>query len=168
MSEISDTKIEELVAKLGNTDGVERQKAREELVEAGGHNVTRALVISLNDHRRDIRWEAAKALVKIGDPIAAPSLTHHLHDEDREVRWLAAEGVAELGEPGLLSTLNAAIRHASDPEFCKAAHHAFKEFKRHATHADKLDDVIKSCEKNEPGVHVPVAAYRVLQQIREQ
>jgi len=84
------------------------------------------------------------------------------------VRWLAAEGDAELGEDGLLSTLYAAIRHAREPEFCKAAHHAFKEFKRHATHADKLDEVIKACEMSEPGVHVPVAAFKLLQQIREQ
>ena len=168
MSQINAAKIEELTVKLAATDGVERQKAREELVAAGGHDVTRAMVVALNDHRRDVRWEAAKALVDIADPIAASALTHHLHDEDSEVRWLAAEGVAELGEPGLLSTLSATIRHASDSEFCKAAHHALKEFKRHSTHSDKLDDVIKACEMSEPGVHLPVAAYRVLQQIREQ
>ena len=151
---------------MGDADGVVRTKAREELVAIGGHDVTRALVVALDDHRREIRWEAAKALVGIGDSIAAPALTHHLHDEDEDVRWLAAEGVAELGEAGLLSTLNAAIRHARDHDFCKAAHHAFKEFKRHGTHADKLDEVMKACEKGEPGVHVPVAAYKVLQQIQ--
>ena len=167
MSENNNTKIKELVIKLGDSDGVVRKKSREELVAIGSHDVTRALVIALNDHRRDVRWEAAKALVQIGDTIAAPALTHHLHDEDPEVRWLAAEGVAELGEAGLLSTLSSAIRHARDPEFCKAAHHAFKEFKRHLTHEDKLDEVIKACEASEPGVHLPVAAFKVLQLIHE-
>ena len=167
MSQINEAEIKELISKLEDADGVVRMNAREELVEAGGHDVTRALVIALNDHRRDIRWEAAKALVGIGDSIAAPALTHHLHDDDEAVRWLAAEGVAELGEAGLLSTLNAAIRHARDPDFCKAAHHAFKEFKGHGTHADKLDEVIEACSKSEPGVHVPVAAFKVLQLIRE-
>ena len=167
MSQNDANKIKELTDKLGNEDGAVRLKAREELVEIGSHDVTRALVNALNDHRRSTRWEAAKALVAIGDPIAAPALTHHLHDDDAEVRWLAAEGVAELGEEGLLSTLNAAIRHAREPEFCKAAHHAFKEFKRHGTHADQLDAVIKSCEMGEPGVHVPVEAFKLLQSIRE-
>ena len=168
MSEDNNVKIKELVAKLGDSKGSERLKSREELVAIGSHDVTRALVIALNDHRRDVRWEAAKALVQIGDPIAAPALTHHLHDEDPEVRWLAAEGVAELGEAGLLSTLSASIRHARDSEFCKAAHHAFKEFKRHATHKHELEDVIKACETSEPGVHLPVAAFKLLQEISEQ
>ena len=167
MSQMSDAEIEELIAKLGDADAVVRLQAREELVATGGHDITRALVVALDDHRRDIRWEAAKALVGIGDAIAAPALTHHLHDEDIDVRWLAAEGVAELGEAGLLSTLNAAIRHAREPEFCKAAHHAFKQFKKHETHADKLDEVIEACEMGDAGIHVPVAAYKVIQQIRE-
>ena len=162
---ISAEEIEALVAKLSDSDGVVRQKAREGLVAAGTHDVTRALIIVLNDPRKHTRWEAAKALVAIGDPIAASALTHHLRDEDSDVRWLAAEGVAELGEAGLKATLNASIRHSGDSVFCQAAHHAFKEFKKHGTHADKLDDVMKACETPEPGIHVPLEAFKVLEAI---
>ena len=164
---LSGKDIESLVLKLSDSDGLVRQNAREALVAEGTHDVTRALIGAIEDPRQHTRWEAAKALVAIKDPIAASALTHHLHDEDREVRWLAAEGIAELGDAGLKSTLNAAIRHSSHSEFCKAAHHAFKEFKRHGTHAKKLDEVIKACEMSEPGVHVPVAALKVLKAICE-
>ena len=157
--------IEALVVKLSDSDGAVRQKAREALVADGSHDVTRAMIIVLNDPRQHTRWEAAKALVAIGDPISASALTHHLRDEDSDVRWLAAEGVAELGEAGLKATLNAAIRHSGDAAFCKAAHHAFKEFKRHGTHAKKLDAVMEACETDEPGVHVPLEAYKVLEEI---
>ena len=157
--------IEALISKLSDSDEKVRHDARETLVAASSHDVTRALVVALDDHKQYTRWEAAKALVAIDDPIAASALTHHLHDDDADVRWLAAEGVAELGEAGLKATLNAAIRHAHNAEFCKAAHHAFKEFKRHGTHKDKLDDLIKACEMSEPGVHVPGTALKVLKQI---
>ena len=165
---LSVKEINALVSKLSSSDGIVAQKAREDLITAGtagNHDVTRALIVALDDLRQPTRWEAAKGLVAIGDPIAAPALTHHLHDEDGDVRWLAAEGVAELGEPALKATLNAAIRHSHDADFCKAALHAFKEFQRHGTHADKLDEVMKACEMSEPGVHVPVAALKVLEQI---
>ena len=157
--------IDALVLKLSDSDGVVRQKARETLVAEGSHDVTRALVIVLNDPRQHTRWEAAKALVAIGDPISASALTHHLRDSDSDVRWLAAEGVAELGDAGLQATLNAAIRYSGNAEFCAAAHHAFKEFKKHGTHADKLNDLMEACESNEPGVHVPLEAYKVLEAI---
>ena len=162
---LSAEQIEALIIKLSDSDGVVRQKAREDLVAAGSHDVTRALIIVLNDPRQHTRWEAAKALVAIGDPIAASALTHHLRDDDSDVRWLAAEGLGELGEAGLLATLNAAIRHSGDAIFCQAAHHAFKEFKRHGTHADKLNEVMKACETPEPGIHVPLEAFKVLEAI---
>ncbi len=160
------TDIEQLVDKLCADDGVIRINAREQLVKMGGIDVTRALMIEMNDPRRDVRWEAAKALVSIADPISAPALVQHLSDNDGDIRWLAAEGLGGLGEPGLLAVLNAATRHASDSEFCKAAHHGFKEFRKHEIHANHLVKVIEACEGPEPGVSLPVAAYEALQQIK--
>lgn len=158
--------IDELISQLGDSEGSTRAKARERLVEMGGIDVTRALIHELNDPRRDVRWEAAKALVSVADSIAAPALVQHLSDEDGDIRWLAAEGLAELGKPGLLATLNAATRHASDPEFCKAVHHSLKEFSRHGIQAHNIAPVIKACECSEPGVSLPVAAFEALNRIK--
>ncbi len=162
----NESEIENLIAQLGDPDGIQRQTARERLVEIGGFVVTRALVIELNDPRRDVRWEAAKALVAIADPITAPALVRQLLDEDGDIRWLAAEGLISLGEPGLLVTLSTAVRNAGNTEFCEAAHHVFKEFRKHGSYGKLLDPVIAACEENEPGVSLPVAAFHLLEQIK--
>ena len=162
----NESEINNLIAQLSNQDGMQRQKAREELVALGGIDVTRALIIELSDPRRDVRWEAGKALIEIADPIAAPSLVRQLLDEDGDIRWQAAGGLATMGEPGLLVTLNAAIRHAGNSEFCDAAHHAFKEFRKAGVHRQVLEPVMEACDGNEPGVALPVAAYKVLEQIK--
>ena len=158
--------IEQFVHQLESEDEHERTAAREELIELGGHDVTRALVFELNDPRRDVRWEAAKALISIADPIAAPALVQHLSDEDYDIRWLAAEGLWRFGEAGLLSTLNESTRNASNVDFCDAAHHAFKEFRKQGVRAKYLDPVIDACESPEPGVSLPTAAYHAVQQIK--
>jgi HEAT repeat protein len=163
---VNDSKIENLVSKFSDEDGLIREQARNELVEIGSTDVTRALVIELNDPRRDVRWEAGKSLISIGDPIAASALVHHLSDENGDIRWLAAEGLSVLGRAGLLATLNASMRNAQSSEFCHAAHHAFKKFKKIRQYAEILDPVIDACEASEPGVSLPVAAYQVLQQIK--
>ena len=165
-SSVEQTKIQGLIKQLWDSDGATREKARGELIEIGGPDVTRALIIELNDPRRDVRWEAGKALISIADPIAAPALVNHLMDEDGDIRWLAAEGLAVLGIPGLLATLNASTRHASDNDFVEAVHHAFKQFKKHGIHAKKLDPVVDACEHNEPGVGLPVEAYKLLQELK--
>ncbi len=166
MDPVQTEKIAGLILQLADSDGVIRTKAREELVEMGGPEVTQALVVELNDHRRSVRWEAAKGLISIADPIAAPALAHHLHDDDGDVRWLAAEGLSSLGLIGLQTTLTSAIHHASNPEFVRAVHHSLKEFRKHKVQTTVLDPVIKACEDSEPGVSLPVAAYKALEQIR--
>lgn len=158
--------INGLILQLPDSDGVVRVKAREALVEIGGPEVTRALIVELNDHRRIVRWEAAKALIAIADPIAAPALAQHLHDDDGDLRWLAAEGLSSLGIVGLKTTLTAAIHHASDSEFVRAVHHSLKEFRKHRIQTDLLEPVIEACEGTEPGVSLPVAAYKALEQLR--
>ncbi len=165
-TDANQSKIAQLIEQLENEHVAVRSKARDTLVEIGGHGVIRALVYELNDPRRDVRWEAAKALSSIADPIAAPALVQLLQDEDDDTRWLAAEGLAKLGNAGLLATLNASTRNASDTQFCRAAHHAFKEFSKHSVHGKNLTSVIEACESAEPGVALPVAAYQALQQIK--
>ena len=158
--------LKQLVKQLESEDGLARGDAREKLVKLGGHEVTRALIFELNDPRRNVRWEAAKALISIADPTAAPALVQHLNDEDEDIRWLAAEGLGRLGDAGLLATLNATIRNSSDGEFCAAAHHAFKEFAKHGTHAEAMQSVLRAFASAEPGVAIPVAAFEAIREIK--
>ncbi|MCA9211494.1 MAG: HEAT repeat domain-containing protein [Planctomycetales bacterium] len=160
------TELKELVDQLSDSDPVTRQRARTQLVAIGSQDVTRALLVELNDPRQRIRWESAKALDAIADPISAAGLVLHLDDPDDDVRWLAAEALAKLGESGLLATLTGAIRMSRSTHFCHAAHHAFKEFHKQHVHADVLQPVIKACDGLDPTVHLPLESYRALCIIR--
>lgn len=166
MTAENDRNIEELIAKLADSDGIQREKARNELVEIGGIDVVRALIIAINDHRPEVRFEAAKALIALGDPIAASALAHHLHDVDGDIRRLVAGGMAKLGKDALMTTLTSAIHYASDSGFCEAAHQAFQEFKKYGVHPELMDSLISACEDDEPGVSLPVAAFNALEAIR--
>lgn len=165
-TDANQSNIEQFIEQLENEQASTRRQARENLVQIGGYDVIRALIYELNDPRRNVRWEATKALSSIADPISAPALVQLLLDENDDIRWLAAEGLAMLGDAGLLATLRASMRNASDTAFCRAAHHSFKEFSKHGVHSKDVTPVIEACESAEPGVALPVAAYRALQQIK--
>lgn len=84
--------INELIATLGDHDGMVRQRARNSLGVIGQPAVP-ALIEALTDPNGHRRWEATKTLGAIGDPAAAPALVRALEDRDFGVRWLAAEGL---------------------------------------------------------------------------
>jgi len=151
--------IHRLIEELGDKAPVVREKSREKLIQLGGHNVTRALVIALLDPRTQVRWEAAKSLQAIADPVTAPALMNAMDDEDPDVRWVAAEGLSALGEVGLRTLLSGLIKRAGTIVFCHAAHHALHEMK---AYAKVVAPVIEALGQSEPAVFAPSAAYDVL------
>ena len=80
------SQLSRLTGQLADQDAVVREQPREELIQIGGHDVTRALVTALIDPRTHVRWEAAKSLQAIADPVAAAALMHVLDDDDADVR----------------------------------------------------------------------------------
>ncbi len=158
--------LAELIAHFADDDPATRQSSRDELVRRGGPDVTRALVVELNDPRPLVRWEAAKALLTLADPIAAPALLHTLEDEDPDVRWVSAEGLVALGETGLVTVLSGLTRRARSPEFCKCAHQVLHDLKKTTGHAELIAPVLVALERSEPGVTAPVAAFAALKQLK--
>ena len=84
-----------LLHALESKDGIERVRARKELV-ARGKLSCRILREALHHPDGQVRWEAAKALVSVRCPEAASELVERLADEDGDVRWLAAEALVAL------------------------------------------------------------------------
>lgn len=162
---MNDSKIAHLITQLANPDPAYRQASREELVQLGGHEVTRALVAELNDPRQIVRWEAAKALLALADPIAAPALLHMLEDRDPDVRWVSAEGLVALGETGLCTVLSGLTRRARSIEFCAGAHQVLHDLKG-KVRAEILMPVLAALEGSEPAVLAPVAAFAALEQLK--
>ncbi len=127
-----ETDIRRLTGQLADEDGVVRERSRNELIEFGGHDVTRALVTTLIDPRTHIRWEAAKALQVIADPVAAPALMHALDDDDKDVRSVAAEALIALDKVGAMAVLSGLIKRSGSIAYCKSAHHVLHEMKAYA------------------------------------
>lgn len=153
------SQVTQWIGQLADGDAVVRQESREQLVQRGGRDVTRALVTALIDPRTHVRWEAAKALQAIADPVAAPALMHALDDDDKDVRWVAAEGLIALDKVGLMAVLSGLIKRAGSFEYCKSAHHVLHEMK---AYAGTVAPVLEALEQSEAAVTAPPAAYEAL------
>lgn len=161
-------KINTLIAQLAISDDVERQYARECLVEIGRPAVP-ALIKALDNPQMRVRWEAAKALAKIADPVAAAKLVATLADEESDVRWVAGDALIAIGRPAIEPLLAGLIENRDSNWLYQGAHHVLHELiRRDASELDRLlATLLKSLSQLEAAVAVPVAAERALEEIRQ-
>lgn len=119
-------RLQQLLAALSSSDGMERKKARETLVLIGEQAVP--ALRSLLDHKdRLVRWEAAKALVAMIQPENADDFVALLSDERSEMRWLAASGLIALGPRSVPPVLRALSQDAASRGRCEMSHRVLKE-----------------------------------------
>jgi HEAT repeat protein len=161
-SAIDSADIPALIAVLAGNDGLERQRAREALVDIGKPAVG-ALIEALAspDSNHHMRWEAAKALCDLGDPEAASVLVSALEDEYFGVRWLAAEGLISLGRDGLVPLLATLVRRSDSAALRESAHHVLRMLNQGNLHA-QIGPVLAALEDIQPILEVPVAAHAAL------
>jgi HEAT repeat protein len=150
------TDIPELVSSLASKDGMTRQHAREQLSRIGRPAV-KALIRALDDHREQVRWEAAKTLGVIADNRAAPALVRHLEDGDFDVRWLAAEALVALREDSLPPLLEQLELYPERIRLREGAHHVLTHITNQRL-AVILRPVVTALDKLEPELTLPVAA----------
>ena len=149
-----------MIESLRSPDATKRQSTRKALV-ALGKAAVKLLIALLSDPRPHVRWEAAKALGKIGDPASAPALVEALEDDESNVRWLAAVGLASMKHKGLMPLLSALVRHPDSIWLREAAHHICRELIREGSFPE-LVSLLKTLERPDPEVSVPVAVYDVM------
>src|SRR5688572_21510594 len=82
---------------LRSKNSYRRQKAAEELGDAGSRWAVKPLIAALKDEDKNVRENAARALGKIGDRRATTSLVAALGDSNGDVRNKAANGLKSLG-----------------------------------------------------------------------
>lgn len=152
--------INELIAALGDCNGLARQRARHSLVAIGKPAVP-ALVEALTDPNGQRRWEAAKALGPIRDPSAAPALVRAMDDEDFGVRWLAAEGLIVLKRAGLVPLLQALAEHPDRVWIREGVHHVCRMLVDHDLH-DLVAPVLAALDGVEPVLEASRAAQATL------
>ena len=150
---------------LTTADGVARRAARERLEEVGKPAVP-FLIEALQSSNEHARWEASKALNAIRDPRAAPALVSALEDDKSAVRWLAATALIKLGRSALAPLLRGLEGHSDSIWFRDGAHHVLHSLVSDGA-ADEALPVLEALENLEPCVEAPVAAYQVLEGLRE-
>jgi hypothetical protein len=161
-----DDRIASLVDALANVDGVERHTARVKL-EGIGPPAVPALARALQSPSEHARWEAAKALGEIADPSAAPALVSTLQDDKSAVRWLAATALINLGRDALAPLLRGLEGKSDSIWFRDGAHHVLRSLIRDGV-ADEAVSVLEALEDIEPCIEAPMAAYEVLQDLRQE
>ena len=114
-----------LIKKLFSDDGIERRKARHDLVTIG-KPVIRFLIGLQYLPEQHVRWEAIKTLSQIADPDSIPILVNALENRNHDVRWLAAEGLIEIGERSVMPLLLALEERGDSPELKVRVHHILK------------------------------------------
>jgi HEAT repeat protein len=157
--------INELIASLGDDDGLVRQRARRSLVVLGALAVP-SLTRALNDPSDHKRWEAAKALGQIRDPVSAPALVHALEDRDFGVRWLVAEALIALDDKALAPLLEAMTRHSASRWLREGAHHVLRMLADKDLH-DLVAPVLAALDGVEPVLEVPQAARAALDELNQ-
>jgi HEAT repeat protein len=161
------SQVKDLVAKLGNPNGLMRQEARILLVEIGSPAVP-ALVEALLQSTYWGRWEAAKALSEIQAPSSAPALVAALEDDNGDVRWLAAEGLIGTGRAALRPLFEALTQRAGSIWLREGAHHILHDMKEHGLLRETELEVYHALRDPAPDIEVPWVAEEALKELDEQ
>ncbi len=130
--------IASLIKGLLSDDGIERQRARLELVKIGKPAIS--LLIGLQYSRQQqVRWEAIKTLSQIADPDAVPILVNALENSNSDVRWLAAEGLVEIGKASVSPVMEALEERGDSKILREGVHHVLKDLERKGVFEDSHD-----------------------------
>ena len=131
--------INDLVNKLGNSDGFIREKARLTLTDIGKKAVP-SLITAMESKQQQVRWEAAKTLVIIA------ALIKGLKDEIFDIRWLAAEALIAIGIESIAPLLQALVNQTDESFLQEGAHHVIAYIIHSNSKASEVNEILKPVE----------------------
>ncbi len=145
-------KIKELIKSFYSEDGIQRAKARYEIVKIGKPAIEYLIGLQYSP-KVWVRWEAIKTLSQIADSESIPILINALENQDLDVRWLAAEGLIEIGKDSLKPVLASLISGGNSKYLLEGAHHVLKGLQFKKIFSDD-EGIIKKLEQTNlrPGV----------------
>lgn len=159
--------IGSLVNLLESQDDKVRREARKSLEVIGKPAVPTLSEVLQNSSVYKARWEAAKALGAIGDAKARPSLVWTLQDSETDVVWLAAEALKKFKKAVWPEILNVLIKQgAKSVTLRNAFHHVFRKQRENGFN-DLLEILRKALESDTVPESTPLAAYKMLERMRE-
>lgn len=124
----TEQQIPDLISELGNSDFLQRQRARLLLVHHEPESIP-ALLSALKNPKAQIRLEAVSALGNIRNPETAPALTEMLMDEETGVRWAAMESLINIGRKALRPILEKFIKDFESLWLREGVHHILRVLK---------------------------------------
>jgi hypothetical protein len=151
-----------LLKRMAGADGVQREKARDEIV-AMGPEVIEHLVRAARGGRWHLRLEATRALAALRDPATAEVLAGQFEDT-AEIGWAAAEGLKDMSVAGAKAVLNQLVQHASSHGVRISAHHALRAMQDTKVRP-LVAPVVAALVDTAPGNEAPVAAHAALKQL---
>jgi sporulation protein YlmC with PRC-barrel domain len=156
------SRIPALIAELGNTDGLKRQRARNKLTALGAPALP-ALISALSDSNDHIRWEAAKALGKMRASPAAETLVKSLEDENVDVRWAAAESLIRIRRKAVVPVLQMLVRNFDSIWLREGARYILRQLKKRGYLEQPEVKVLEALDGPVPEVQAPWAAKSALE-----
>ncbi len=160
---VREIRIAALVRQLSSARGLERMRARRQLVRIGETAVP-ALIEALASPDPTLRLESAEALLYIGSPLSATALVERLDDTESGVRWLAAEAIIAMKCDGIVPLLAGLTRRAESLWFRQAAHHVLRDHYCEA-YRELLIPVLRALEEQMAEDTAPVAAGAALREL---
>lgn len=130
-----ETEIASLVKSLFSCHGMERQKARQKLVEIGKTAIPYMVGLQYSRNQQ-VRWEAIKAVSEIAHPDAIPILINALENSNADVRWVAAEGLIEIGQPTVPALMEALEERGDSIVLREGVHHVLNTLR----HQGRFED----------------------------
>lgn len=150
MTPSAENEIPDLIAKLGDENGLVRQRARFSLIHLGAASIP-AAVNALKSSDMHTRWEAVKVLRELRNPEAAAPLANMLLDDDTGVRWSAMEGLINLERAALRPLLELFTKKFDSPIVREGLHHILHVFKDRGLLNEKELALFKKLDKMEIG-----------------
>lgn len=160
---MSEERISVLIGVLSSPRGMERERARIQIVELGPPAVDPLLEALRCSREKHTVWELTKALSDIGSPEAAPGLVSSLSHKESDIRWIAAQGLIRLGRVGLRQVLSALESDEGVSRFREGAHHVLHDLASDFPEVVHL--VLSSLKSPAADDTVPLAAREALRKL---
>jgi len=157
-------RIPELIAKLGDEDGLVRQEARIALQALGKPSVPQ-LCWAMKSKDKHVRWEAAKALAELADPESVPWLIKALDDREFDIRWLAGIALIRIQLPALVPLLEALLLTKKHNWLWEGARHVVRGQAK-GDMAELLNPLVNAFDSIDFRIKVPLEARKLLIKLR--
>ncbi len=156
--------IHDLVSALLSDQIIQRQKAREQLVEIGGPAVD-YLARSFKTRNKALRWEIMKTLVQIADKRSLHLFINSLEDKNTDIRWLAAEGLIKLGHISLKPLLKDLIERPNSIFLKEGVHHVLHDVIRKSDLQETFTPILAELKETDDDEKVAVLAWTLLKNL---